>query len=152
MAVWRLTKLYNLKVAPEFSIWKTLFEVQRIFKRERLWISNYQYNSPGPHERVIFKLNSGLLLFTWQERLLACRMGGIKIASHNVRLRVDEIKCTHSSPHSWHWKARPLSFPFEVTTLAVRSSWLTDQLNQGGKLKRGWFECELQDVSSQRRF
>lgn len=100
-------------------------------------------------KRVIFNLNSGLLMFTWQERLLACRMGGIKIASHNVYLRVDEIKYTNSSPHSWHWKARPLSFPFEVTTLAVRTSWVTDQLNQGGRLKRG-FECELQDVSSQR--
>lgn len=76
-------------------------------------------------------------------------MGGLKIASHNVYLRVDEIKYTNSSPHSWHWKARPLSFPFEVTTLAVRTSWVTDQLNQGGRLKRG-FECELQDVSSQR--
>lgn len=149
MAVWRFMMLYNLKIVPEFSIWKTLFEVLRIFKRERLWILTTNTTPLNPMKRVIFNLNSGLLLFTWQERLLVCRMGGIKIASHNVYLRVDEIKYTNSSPHSWHWKARPLSFPFEVTTLGVRTSWVTDQLNQGGRLKRG-FECELQDVSSQR--
>lgn len=64
----------------------------------------YQYDSSEPHEKKIFQTWAHFL-FNWRECQLACIMGKIKIISHNVRLRVDEIKHTINATHSWHGKA-----------------------------------------------